>query len=76
MKLKFLYNTLLTIGIVLLFMSIISSYSTGQYTILAVSVGLMLFLIYLKIMLLKGIREATKSTTKHSEEKASKMKKK
>jgi hypothetical protein len=76
MKLKFLYNTLLTIGIVLLFMSIISSYSTGQYTILAVSVGLMLFLIYLKVNLLKGIREATRSTPTNSESKATKKEKK
>ncbi len=60
MKLKFFYNTLLTLGIVLLFMSTISAYSAGQYTILAVSIGLMLFLAYLKINLLRNIRATTK----------------
>jgi len=60
MKLKFLYNTLLTIGIVLMFLSAIASYRSGQYAIMTASVAILLLLFYLKIRLLKEVRESTR----------------
>ncbi len=60
MKLKFLYNTLLTIGIVLMFLSAIASYRSTQYTIMAASIAVLLLLFYLKIRLLREIKEATR----------------
>lgn len=60
MKLKFLYNTLLTIGIVLMFLSALASYNSGQYLIMTASVAILLLLFFLKIRLLKEVKEAAR----------------
>lgn len=60
MKMKFLYNTLLTIGIVLMFLSALSAYRSEQYWITAASVAIMLILFFLKFRLLKEIRESAR----------------
>lgn len=66
MKLKFLYNTLLTIGIVLMFLSAIAAFKSGQYPIMAFSIAVLLLLFYLKIRLLREVREATRKKGSHS----------
>jgi len=60
MKWKFLYNTLLTLGIVLMFLSAIASFQSEQYNIMAFSVAVLLLLFWLKVRLLKDVRQTIK----------------
>lgn len=57
MKLKFLYNTLLTVGIVLMFLSAIASYQSQQYGFMAASLAVLVVLFWLKVRLLKDVRQ-------------------
>lgn len=60
MKWKFLYNTLLTLGIVLMFLSAIASFKSEQYNIMAFSVAVLLLLFWLKVRLLKDVKQTIK----------------
>lgn len=61
MKIKFLYNTLLTIGIVLMLLSAVAAYNSDQYLIMAISIAVLLLLFWLKVQLLKQVRETVRS---------------
>lgn len=63
MKIKFLYNVLLTIGIALMFLSTIAAYNSGQTLIMYVSIGIGILLIWLKVQLLKQVQQTTKPTS-------------
>lgn len=60
MKLKFFYNILLTLGIVLLLLSAVSAYNNGQHMIFGISVALLILLFWLKIQLLKQVKDSVK----------------
>lgn len=60
MKVKFLYNTLLTVGIALMFLSTIAAYNSGQTTIMYASIAVAALLVWLKVQLLKQVQQSTK----------------
>ena len=60
MKKHILYNTLLNIGLILMVLSTVAAYNSGQYPVLAISVVIIAVLIYLKYQLLKQVRQITK----------------
>ncbi len=60
MKIKFLYNTLLTVGIVLMVLSTVSAYQSKQTVIMIVSLAVAILLFWLKIQLLKQVRQSSK----------------
>jgi len=60
MKLKFLYNTLLTLGIVLMILSAVSAFKSDQTTFMWISIAILVVLFWLKVQLLKQVREATR----------------
>lgn len=61
MKLKFLYNTLLTIGIVLMFLSAVAAFNSDQYLIMGISIAVMILLFWLKVQLLKQVRDTVRN---------------
>ncbi len=60
MKRHFLYNILLNIGLILMFLSMVAAYNNGQYPIFAISLAITAVLGYLKYRLLLHIRKLTK----------------
>lgn len=56
-KRYFFYNVLLNIALILMILSVVAAYNSSQYAILAISVGIMALLIYLKYRLLKQIKQ-------------------
>jgi hypothetical protein len=60
MKRHFLYNILLNIGLILMLLSAVAAYNSGQQPILYISVAIIAVLGYLKYRLLKQIRQFTK----------------
>lgn len=61
MKLKFFYNTLLTLGIALMLLSAVSSYQAEQYLYLAISLALIVVLGWLKYKLLADVKNTIKT---------------
>lgn len=61
MKVKFLYNTLLTVGIALMVLSTFAAYNSGQTIIMYVSIAVAILLAWLKVQLLKQVQQATKA---------------
>lgn len=57
---KFLYNTLLTLGIVFMFFSAIASYQSQNYQLMAVSVAVLLLMFWFKVRLLKDVKQTMK----------------
>ena len=60
MKLKFLYNTLLTIGIVLMVLSAVNAYNSDQHLYMGISIAVVLLLLWVKARLLKHVRETVR----------------
>ena len=60
MKMKFLYNTLLTLGIVFMFFRAIASYQCQYYQLMAVSVAVLLLMFWFKVRLLKDVKQTMK----------------
>lgn len=61
MKIKFLYNTLLSVGMALVFLSAVSSIQQEQYTFLIISILMFVILVWLKIKVLKDVRQSIRS---------------
>lgn len=60
MKRYFFYNVLLNIALILMILSVVAAYNSSQHGILAISVGIMAVLIYLKYRLLKQIKQQSR----------------
>ncbi|WP_353184369.1 DUF6358 family protein [Parapedobacter lycopersici] len=60
MKKYFFYNVLLTVALIVMVLSIVAAYNSGQHIILAVSVLITVVLIFLKYHLLKQVKRQTK----------------
>lgn len=61
---KFIYNVLLNIGLIAMVYTAVSSYKTEQFTIMILSICIAIALAFLKIRLLKQVREITKDHSK------------
>lgn len=61
MKLKYFYNTLLTVGIALMLLSAVSSYQAQQYLYLVISLALIIVLAWLKYKLLADVKKSIKT---------------
>ncbi len=57
MKKQFILNLLLNLGIIFLLMSGISAYQSGNMLILGLAIAICIVLIYLKVVLLKHVKE-------------------
>ena len=57
MKKHFILNLLLNLGIVFLVMSGVAAYQSGNMLILGLSIAIAVVLIYLKVVLLKHVRQ-------------------
>lgn len=57
MKRYFFYNVLLNMALILMILSVVAAYNSGQYSILAISLGIVALLIYLKFRLLRVIKQ-------------------
>lgn len=61
---KFIYNVLLNIGLIAMVFAAVSAFNNGQYFIVIGAVCIIAFLSFLKIRLLKQVREITKANDK------------
>ncbi|TCV11842.1 hypothetical protein EDC17_102625 [Sphingobacterium alimentarium] len=68
MKKQFVLNLLLNLGIIFLLMSGISAYQSGNMLILGLAIAICIVLIYLKVVLLKHVKEdfKKKQAEKHN----------
>lgn len=57
MKKQFILNLLLNLGIIFLLMSGVSAYQSGNMLILGIAIAVSIVLIYLKVVLLKHVKE-------------------
>lgn len=57
MKKQFILNLLLNLGIIFLVMSGVAAYQSGNMLILGLSIAVAVVLIYLKIVLLKYVKQ-------------------
>ena len=73
MKKQFILNLLLNLGIIFLLMSGVSAYQSGNMLILGISIAVSIVLIYLKVVLIKHVKEDFK---KKQQEKLNVQKKK
>lgn len=64
MKKQILFNVLLNIGIIFLILCGIAAYKSGNMLILGLAIALGVVLIYLKMALLKYVRNQVKPVTK------------
>ncbi|WP_262248911.1 DUF6358 family protein [Parapedobacter soli] len=62
MKKYFLYNVMLNIGLILMGLAVWAAYRLADYTILAITVAIFIVLVWLKIRLLKQVRQFTKDS--------------
>lgn len=62
MKKYFLYNVMLNIGLILMGLAVWAAYRSADYTILAITVAIFIVLVWLKIRLLKQVRQFTKDS--------------
>lgn len=62
MKRHFLYNILLNIALILMFLSTVAAYNNGQYAVMAISIAITAVLAYLKYRLLTHVRKLTKKS--------------
>lgn len=61
---KFIYNVLLNIGLIAMVYTAVSSYKKEQFLIVILSICIAIVLSFLKIRLLKQVREITKDHSK------------
>ena len=61
---KFIYNVLLNIGLIAMIFTAVSSYKKEQYLIVILAICILILLSFLKIRLLKQVREITKDHSK------------
>lgn len=64
LKRNLLYNTLLNVGLILMILSAVAAYNSGQHIYLVISVILAGFLVYAKYLLIKQVREMSKEKKK------------
>ncbi len=62
---KFLYNVLLNIAIIAMVFAAVSSFKKEEYLIVVLALAIIGFLSFLKIRLLKRVREITKDNSKN-----------
>ncbi|HLT41965.1 MAG TPA: DUF6358 family protein [Sphingobacteriaceae bacterium] len=60
---KFIYNVLLNIGLIAMVFAAVSSFKKEQYIITVLALVIVAFLSFLKIKLLKQVREITKENS-------------
>lgn len=61
---KFIYNVLLNVAIIAMIFAAVSSFKKEEYIVVALSLVIVVFLSFLKIKLLKQVRDITKSNPK------------
>lgn len=61
---KFIYNVLLNVAIIAMIFAAVSSFKKEEYVIVALALGIIVLLSFLKIKLLKQVRDITKSNSK------------
>lgn len=61
---KFIYNVLLNIGLIAMVYTAVSAYNNQQFLIVILSICIAIALSFLKIRLLKQVREITKDHSK------------
>jgi hypothetical protein len=61
---KFIYNVLLNIGIIAMVFAAVSSFKKEEYLIVILAMGFIGLLSFLKIRLLKRVRDITKGNSK------------
>lgn len=64
---KFIYNVLLNIGLIAMVFTAVSSFKKDQYFIVIGAICILVLLSFLKIRLLKEVREITKDNSKSKE---------
>ncbi|WP_104443702.1 DUF6358 family protein [Parapedobacter indicus] len=57
MKRYFIYNVLLNISLILMFLSVVAAYQSSEYTVFGISLLIIGILGYLKYRLLKQVRQ-------------------
>jgi hypothetical protein len=61
---KFIYNVLLNIGLIAMVFAGVSSFKKEQYVIAVLALAIIILLSFLKIRLLKQVRDITKEKSK------------